>query len=102
MEESATYRLSETQVKAILDLRLHRLTALGRDDISHELKVFASEIQELLSILADSEKLYEVMCGGLVEVRAEFAHPRRNPVAPAAEGNAAEQLKNGSPCGGDK
>src|SRR3546814_3463489 len=58
MEEAATYRLSETQVKAILDLRLHRLTALGRDDIGNELKVLATEIEELLSILADRVKLY--------------------------------------------
>src|SRR3546814_18384517 len=92
MEESATYRLSETQVKAILDLRLHRLTALGRDDIGNELKVLASEIEELLSILADREKLYAVMREELVAVRAEFATPRRTLVAPAADGIDDEDL----------
>src|SRR5690606_36918339 len=81
MEATATYRLSEIQVKAILDLRLHRLTALGRDEIGNELKELASEIEELLSILADRVKLYGVMREELVQVRAEFATPRRTLMA---------------------
>ncbi|MBL9071164.1 MAG: DNA gyrase subunit A [Sphingopyxis sp.] len=92
MEESATYRLSETQVKAILDLRLHRLTALGRDEIGKELSELATEIAELLSILADREKLYAVMREELVAVRDEFATPRRTLVAPAADGIDDEDL----------
>ncbi len=92
MDDSATYRLSETQVKAILDLRLHRLTALGRDDIGNELKGLAAEIEELLSILADREKLYAVMREELVAVRDEFAKPRRTIVAPAADGIDDEDL----------
>ena len=92
MEESATYRLSETQVKAILDLRLHRLTALGRDEIGKELSELATEIAELLSILADREKLYAVMQEELVAVRDEFATPRRTLVAPAADGIDDEDL----------
>jgi DNA gyrase subunit A len=48
-----TYRLSDIQVRAILDLRLHRLTALGRDEIGDELKALATSIAELLAILAD-------------------------------------------------
>src|SRR3546814_13093935 len=94
MEESATYRLSETQVKAILDLRLHRLTALGRDDIGNELKVLATEIEELLSILADRVKLYGVLREELVAVRAEFATPRRTLMATAADG-----IDDGAPIG---
>ncbi|PZQ21412.1 MAG: DNA gyrase subunit A [Sphingopyxis macrogoltabida] len=92
MEESATYRLSETQVKAILDLRLHRLTALGRDEIGNELKILASEIEELLSILADRAKLYAVMREELVAVRDEFATPRKTLLAPAADGIEDEDL----------
>lgn len=92
MEESATYRLSETQVKAILDLRLHRLTALGRDDIGKELKELADEIEELLSILADRNKLVAVMREELIAVRDEFATPRRTLLAPAADGIDDEDL----------
>ncbi|MGB3803421.1 MAG: DNA gyrase subunit A [Sphingopyxis granuli] len=92
MEATATYRLSEIQVKAILDLRLHRLTALGRDEIGNELKELASEIEELLSILADRVKLYGVMREELVQVRAEFATPRRTLMAPAADGIDDEDL----------
>jgi len=92
MDDSATYRLSEVQVKAILDLRLHRLTALGRDDIGNELKGLAADIEELLSILADREKLYAVMRDELRAVRDEFAKPRRTIVAPAADGIDDEDL----------
>src|SRR5690606_7110937 len=92
MEESAVYRLSETQVKAILDLRLHRLTALGRDEIGKELEELAAEIEELLSILADRVKLYGVMREELVAVRDEFATPRKTIVAPAADGIDDEDL----------
>ncbi|WP_332818312.1 DNA gyrase subunit A [Sphingopyxis sp.] len=92
MDDSSTYRLSETQVKAILDLRLHRLTALGRDDIGKELSELAAEIEELLSILADRDKLYAVMREELIAVRDEFATPRRTMVAPAADGIDDEDL----------
>ncbi len=92
MEESATYRLSEIQVKAILDLRLHRLTALGRDEIGKELGELAAEIEELLAILADREKLYAVMREELIAVREEFATPRKTLVAPAADGIDDEDL----------
>ena len=92
MEDTATYRLSEIQVKAILDLRLHRLTALGRDEIGKELGELASEIEELLSILADRVKLYGVMREELVAVRDEFATPRKTLVAPAADGIDDEDL----------
>ncbi|HKT75464.1 MAG TPA: DNA gyrase subunit A, partial [Sphingobium sp.] len=56
-----TYRLSDTQVRAILDLRLHRLTALGRDEIGNELAELAAAIAEYLAILGDRQKLYAVM-----------------------------------------
>jgi DNA gyrase subunit A len=92
MDDSSSYRLSEVQVKAILDLRLHRLTALGRDDIGNELKELASEIEGLLEILADREKLYVVMREELIAVRDEFAKPRRTQLAPAADGIDDEDL----------
>jgi DNA gyrase subunit A len=92
MEASATYRLSEVQVRAILELRLHRLTALGRDEIGDELKVLAGEIEELLSILADRVKLFAVMREELVAVHSEFATPRKTLIAPAADGIDDEDL----------
>ncbi|WP_268934906.1 DNA gyrase subunit A [Sphingomonas sp. Leaf4] len=86
------YRLSDLQVRAILDLRLHRLTALGRDEIGDELKELAGSITHLLDILADRAKLYAVMRQELVEVRAEFATPRRTEIAGAADGIEDEDL----------
>ena len=87
-----TYRLSEVQVRAILDLRLHRLTALGRDEIGDELKALADSIAELLAILSDRVKLYEVMREEFRDVREQFATPRRTEIAAAADGIDDEDL----------
>ena len=87
-----TYRLSDLQVRAILDLRLHRLTALGRDEIGNELQGLADSIAALLAILADRAKLYAVMREELVAVRSEFATPRRTEIAAAADGIDDEDL----------
>ena len=86
------YRLSEAQVKAILDLRLHRLTALGRDEIGDELKELAIRIEEYLAILADRRRLYEVMREELVEIRDQYATPRISEIAPAWDGIEDEDL----------
>ena len=87
-----SYRLSDAQVRAILDLRLHRLTALGRDEIGDELKELADSIAELLEILGNRAKLYEVMVEELTTVRALYATPRRTEIAPAADGIEDEDL----------
>jgi DNA gyrase subunit A len=86
------YQLSETQVKAILELRLHRLTALGRDEIAGELKELADSIGELLEILANRARLYEVMREEFDEVEAEFATPRVTELAAAVDGIEDEDL----------
>ncbi|ODP38500.1 DNA gyrase subunit A [Sphingomonas turrisvirgatae] len=86
------YRLSDIQVRAILDLRLHRLTALGRDEIGDELKQLADSIAELLEILANRAKLYEVMREEFVAVRDQYATPRRTEIAAAADGIEDEDL----------
>jgi DNA gyrase subunit A len=86
------YRLSEAQVKAILELRLHRLTALGRDEIAGELEGLARSIGELLDILANRARLYEVMRQEFDEVEAEFVTPRVSELAPAADGIEDEDL----------
>jgi DNA gyrase subunit A len=87
-----TYRLSDTQVRAILELRLHRLTALGRDEIGSELEGLAKNIGELLEILANRVRLYEVMREEFDEVEAEFATPRVTELAAAADGIEDEDL----------
>src|SRR3954470_24329739 len=87
-----TYRLSDTQVRAILELRLHRLTALGRDEIGGELRELASSIGELLEILGHRVRLYEVMREEFDAVGAQFATPRVTDIAPAADGIDDEDL----------
>ncbi|HKT85509.1 MAG TPA: DNA gyrase subunit A [Novosphingobium sp.] len=91
-EEGGTYRLSETQVKAILELRLHRLTALGRDEIGDELKELASAIEEYLSVLANRIKLYKVMREELQAVRDAYATPRVSEITAAFDGIEDEDL----------
>ncbi len=90
--EGDSYTLSEVQVRAILELRLHRLTALGRDEIAKELKELAIDIEEYLLILSDRVKLYSVMRDELVAVRDEFATPRVSEIAPAWDGLEDEDL----------
>ena len=90
--EGGKYRLSEVQVKALLELRLHRLTALGRDEIGDELKALATAIEGYLSILGDRVKLYGVMREELVEVREAFATPRVSEITAAMDGIDDEDL----------
>ena len=91
-QAGGTYRLSDAQVRAILDLRLHRLTALGRDEIGGELKELSLAIEEFLSILGDRVKLYGVMIAELRAVRDMFATPRMSEIAPAWDGLDDEDL----------
>ncbi len=88
----STYQLSETQVRAILELRLHRLTALGRDEIAGELKELATSIGALLEILGDRTKLYDVMREEFAEIAAAYATPRVAEIAPAWDGIDDEDL----------
>ena len=75
-----TYKLSEAQAKAILELRLHRLTGLERDKIGNDLRELGVQIAEYLSILESREKLYGILREELVAVRARFATPRRTDI----------------------
>ena len=80
LQEDGTYFLSEDQAKAILDLRLHRLTGLERDKIAEELREIVSRIAGYLEILQNREKLLEVMREELVAVKEQFATPRRTEI----------------------
>ncbi|MBF0562493.1 MAG: DNA gyrase subunit A, partial [Alphaproteobacteria bacterium] len=74
------YRLSELQARAILDLRLHRLTGLERDKIHQELRELGVQIEEFLRILSSRERLYEILRSELVAIREQFATPRRTAI----------------------
>ena len=75
-----TYRLSDEQARAILDLRLQRLTALGRDEIAEELQKLAEEIKDYLEILRSRARVLRIIKDELTEIRNEFATPRRTEI----------------------
>ncbi|WP_375456699.1 DNA gyrase C-terminal beta-propeller domain-containing protein, partial [uncultured Methylobacterium sp.] len=77
VKDDGTYRLSEVQARAILDLRLQRLTALGRDEVGDELKSLADEIADYLDILRSRVRIMAIVKDELAEARTQFATPRR-------------------------
>ncbi len=77
VDEQGFYQMSEIQAKAILDLRLHRLTGLERDKIGDELREITEAIAEYLAILASREKMQDVMRTELRDVKEKFNTPRR-------------------------
>ncbi len=76
-----TARLSAEQAKAILDLRLQRLTALGRDEIKDELDKLAAEIGDYLAILRSRARVQGIIKDELAAIKKEFATPRRTVIA---------------------
>ncbi|WP_223669308.1 DNA gyrase subunit A [Kangiella shandongensis] len=74
------YKLSEEQAKAILELRLHKLTGLEHDKIISEYKDLLGLIEELLHILMSKERLLEVICEELEEVKESFGDERRSEI----------------------
>jgi DNA gyrase subunit A len=90
--EGASYRFSDAQVRAILELRLHRLTALGRDEIAGELRELAGSISGLLEILGDRVMLYAVMRAEFDAIDAQFSTPRVTEITAAADGIEDEDL----------
>ncbi len=74
------YRLSEEQARAILDLRLQRLTALGIDEITDELQKLAKEISEYLDILRSRLRVMNIIKAELAQIKADFATPRRTEI----------------------
>jgi DNA gyrase subunit A len=80
INEDGTYRLSEAQARAILDLRLQRLTALGRDEIGDELSKLAAEISDYLDILRSRVRIMSIIRDELTEIRNTFATPRKTQI----------------------
>ena len=80
------YRMSETQAQAILDLRLHRLTALEQDKIIEEFDQLLDRIRRLLEILVNPDRLREVVREELLEVKEQFADARRTEIELHREG----------------
>lgn len=89
---NGTYSMSETQAKAILDLRLHRLTGLEREKIAQELHEIVDEIKEYLSILASREKRLGILRDELLEMKANYGTPRRTTVVEAETNTDEEDL----------
>ncbi len=87
-----TYQLSEAQARAILELRLQRLTGLERDKIAKELEEIASEINGYLEILGSRARLMEVLRGELLDMKERFATPRRTEIADAGFEQEDEDL----------
>lgn len=80
MNDDGTYNLSETQARAILELRLQRLTQIGVKEVTDELQELAAKIREYLEILASRERIMEIITNELHEVKENFAVPRRTEI----------------------
>ncbi len=80
MNEDGTYNLSETQARAILDLRLQRLTQIGVKEVTDELQELAGKIREYLEILASRDRIMGIIRTELEEVKEQFAVPRRTEI----------------------
>jgi len=80
MNDDGTYNLSEIQARAILDLRLQRLTAMGVQEVTDELQALAAKIRDYLEILGSRERIMAIISDELREVREQFAVPRRTEI----------------------
>ncbi|MEL7459628.1 MAG: DNA gyrase subunit A [Pseudomonadota bacterium] len=80
INDDGTYNLSEIQARAILDLRLQRLTQIGVKEVTDELEELAAKIRDFLDILASRERIMAIISGELQEARDLFAVPRRSEI----------------------
>ncbi len=80
LDAEGAIRLSEAQARAILELRLARLTALGRDEIADALNRLAVEIADYLDILSSRVRLMSIIRDELAKAKADFATPRRTEI----------------------
>ncbi|SED89452.1 DNA gyrase subunit A [Rhizobiales bacterium GAS191] len=91
LNPDGSYRLSEAQARAILDLRLQRLTALGRDEIGDELTKLSREISDYLDILRSRERIFSIITTELIEVKDAYATPRRTKILDHVEGEVDDE-----------
>ncbi|WP_420431783.1 DNA gyrase subunit A [Hyphobacterium sp.] len=80
LSDGNTLRLTQEQAQAIMDLRLARLTALGREELGDEAKGLADKIQDLLDILRSRARIQDIIKSELLEVKDQFAVPRRTEI----------------------
>jgi len=92
VSSKGTYKLSEEQARAILDLRLQRLTALGRDEIGAELDGLGKEIAEYLEILKSRPRIRGIVKDELSAIKAEFGTKRKTEIAEAQDEVDEEDL----------
>jgi len=78
--EDGTYNLSETQARAILELRLQRLTQIGVKEVTDELQELAAKIRDYLDILSSRDRILSIISTELAEVKDQFAVPRRTEI----------------------
>jgi DNA gyrase subunit A len=78
--DDGTYNLSEVQARAILELRLQRLTQIGVKEVTDELEELAAKIKEYLEILGSRERIMGIIADELIEIRDQFAVPRRTQI----------------------
>ncbi len=92
LDENGEYRLSETQARGILELRLQRLTALGREEIAEALNKLAAEIADYLDILKSRVRLFGIVKDEMIAVKTAFGTPRRSEILDAVDGVDDEDL----------
>jgi DNA gyrase subunit A len=78
--DDGTYNLSEVQARAILELRLQRLTQIGVKEVTDELEELAAKIKEYLEILGSRDRIMGIISDELIEIRDQFAVPRRTQI----------------------
>lgn len=92
INDDGTYNLSEEQARAILELRLQRLTALGRDEIAEELNTIGEEIRDFLDILSSRACIQQIVRDELTAIRDGFGTPRRTELAEGGSDMEDEDL----------
>lgn len=90
-QEDSYYQLTDTQAKAILDMKLQRLTGLEKEKLEHELKLMLDLIKEYIDFLGSEEKLMEAIKLNLQEIKTKFAQPRRTAIE---EGNVEYEAED--------
>ena len=80
VQAGGIYKLSEKQTRAILELRLQRLTAIGVKEVTDELKELSLKIMDYLEILKSKDRINEIISNELLEIKEKFGVPRRSEI----------------------